>query len=51
VGDKKNAENIFSIDTSAMMQAYNPSQNIDLGIKNEYNKSIDSVIYYINEMV
>lgn len=49
VGDKKNAENIFSIDTSAMMQAYNPSQSIDLGIKNEHNKTIDSVIYYMND--
>ncbi len=48
-GDKKNAENIFSIDTSAMMQAYNPSQSIDLGIKNEHNMPIDSVIYYMND--
>lgn len=49
IDDKKNAENIFSIDTSAMMQAYNPSQSIDLGIKNEHNMPIDSVIYYMND--
>lgn len=49
IDDKKNAENIFSIDTSAMMQAYNPSQSIDLGIKNEHNMPIDSVVYYMND--
>ena len=48
--DKNDEKNIFSIDTSAMMQAYNPSQSIDLGIKNEKNKAIDSVIYYLNDV-
>ncbi|MFC4740383.1 glutaminyl-peptide cyclotransferase [Flavobacterium ponti] len=47
--DKNDEKNNFSIDTSAMMQAYNPSQSVDLGIKNEESKVIDSVIYYIND--
>lgn len=47
--DKSEEKNIFSIDTSAMMQAYNPSQSVDLGIKNEKNEKIDSVIYYLND--
>jgi len=49
-GDKNDEKNIFSIDTSAMMQAYNPSQSVDLGIKNEQNRTIDSVIYYVNDI-
>jgi glutamine cyclotransferase len=48
-GDKNDAKNLFSIDTSAMKQAYNPSESIDLALKNENNKTIDSVIYYIND--
>ena len=48
-GDKNDEKNIFSIDTSAMMQAYNPSQSVDLALKNEKNKVIDSVIYYMND--
>lgn len=47
--DKNDEKNVFSIDTSAMMQAYNPSQSVDLAIKNEQNKTIDSVIYYLND--
>lgn len=48
-GDKNVEKNIFSIDTSAIKQAYTPSESIDLLLKNENNKIIDSVIYYIND--
>jgi glutamine cyclotransferase len=48
-GDKNDEKNIFSIDTSTMKQAYNPSESIDLSLKNEKNKIIDSVIYYLND--
>lgn len=48
-GDKNDTKNVFAIDTSAMMQAYNPSLSVDLSIKNEQNKPIDSVIYYLND--
>lgn len=47
--DKNGTNNIFSIDTSAIKQAYNPSESIDLSLKNEKNKTIDSIIYYIND--
>jgi glutamine cyclotransferase len=48
-GDKNDVKNIFSIDTSVMKQAYNPSESIDLKLKNKKNKIIDSVIYYLND--
>ena len=48
-GDKNDTNNVFSIDTSVMKQAYNPSESIDLSLKNEKNKTIDSIIYYLND--
>jgi len=48
-GDSKNDKNLFSIDTSVLKQAYNPSENIDLKLKNEQNKTIDSTIFYLND--
>lgn len=48
-GDTKNDEKLFSIDTSSLKQAYNPSESIDLKLKNEQNKSIDSTIFYLND--
>ena len=48
-GDKNENNNLFSIDTSTLKQAYNPSESIDLSLKNDKNKTIDSVIYYIND--
>ncbi|WP_338410379.1 glutaminyl-peptide cyclotransferase [uncultured Flavobacterium sp.] len=47
-GDKNDAKKIFSIDTSVLKQAYNPSESIDLSLKNSENKTIDSVVYYLN---
>lgn len=47
--DKKNIEkNFFSIDTSLLKQTYRLNENINLSLKNEKNKIIDSVIYYLN---
>lgn len=48
-GDKNETKNLFSIDTSVLKQAYYPSENIDLSLKNEQNKTIDSIIYYLND--
>lgn len=47
--DKNDLKNLFSIDTSSMKQAYNPTESIDLSLKNDKNKPIDSVIYYMND--
>ena len=42
-------KNIFSIDTTSQKLLYSPAESIDFLLKNEKNKSIDSVIYYWNE--
>lgn len=44
----KEKNNLFSIDTSLMQQQYKPQETLSLSIKNDFNKSIDSVAYYIN---
>ena len=47
--DDKNAlNNLFSIDSSALKQVYEINDNINLVIKNEQEKKIDSVKYSIN---
>ncbi len=49
-GDKKNDEkNLFSVDTSALKQVYQLNESLELAVKNEESKKIDSVIYYIND--
>lgn len=48
-GDSKNDSKLFSVDTSSLKQAYKPSEQIDLKIKNEQNKNIDSTIFYLND--
>lgn len=49
-GDKNNDEKkIFSIDTSALKQVYQLDESVNLVIKNEENKAIDSVVYKIND--
>lgn len=49
-GDKKNDEkNLFSVDTSALKQVYQLNESLELAVKNEESKNIDSVIYYIND--
>jgi len=47
--DDKNAlNNLFSIDSSTLKQVYELNDNINLVIKNEQEKKIDSVKYSIN---
>ncbi|NHN26733.1 glutaminyl-peptide cyclotransferase [Flavobacterium jejuense] len=50
-GNKNNDEKkIFSIDTSALKQVYQLDESVNLIIKNEENKTIDSVVYLINDV-
>ncbi len=44
--DKKN---LFLIDPTGLKANYKPAENINLLVKNDQNKSIDSVVYYISE--
>lgn len=48
-GDKNNGKNLFSIDTSKLKQVYQLNESLDLVLKNQKDKKIDSVIYYIND--
>ncbi|KGO82467.1 glutamine cyclotransferase [Flavobacterium cauense R2A-7] len=46
---KKDAENLFSIDSTGLKEQYQPQETLSLAIKNVENKTIDSIIYYIND--
>ncbi len=46
---KKNEENLFSLDTTDLKEVYQPKESLGLGIKNAENKTIDSIIFYIND--
>lgn len=49
-GDKTKRENsIFTIDNSKFKEKYQPQEAIDLGILNPNAKSVDSIIYYVND--
>jgi glutaminyl-peptide cyclotransferase len=47
--DKKGAENLFSFDTATLKEQYQPQETLSLALKNQENKTIDSIIYYIND--
>lgn len=47
--EKKDLKSFFSIDTSALKQVYELNEGVNLSIKNDKNKTIDSIIYYIND--
>lgn len=47
--DKNGKKNLFSIDSAALKDVYQPQESISLLLKNEKSKTIDSVIYYLNE--
>ncbi|AIG29861.1 glutamine cyclotransferase [Flavobacterium psychrophilum] len=48
-GDKNNSKNLFSIDESKFKSMFHNSDTINLTLKNEANKTIDSVTYYNND--
>ena len=47
--DKNNSKNLFSIDESKFKSMFHNGDTIHLTLKNEANKTIDSVIYYNND--
>ncbi|MCG2611645.1 glutaminyl-peptide cyclotransferase [Flavobacterium sp. SM15] len=49
-GDKKNQENLFSIDSTGFKEQYHTDEKLSLGVKNNENKTIDSIIYYVNDV-
>lgn len=48
-GNKNAEENLFSFDSAALKEQYQPQETLSLALKNPENKTIDSIIYYINE--
>jgi glutamine cyclotransferase len=48
-GDKNNSKNLFSIDESKFKSMFHNSDTIHFTLKNEANKTIDSVTYYNND--
>ncbi|MFD2890426.1 glutaminyl-peptide cyclotransferase [Flavobacterium chuncheonense] len=48
-GEKKIEKNIFSIDTSNLKQVYHLNDTVNLLLKNDKNKTIDSIVYYVND--
>ena len=48
-GDKNNSKNLFSIDESKFKSMFHNSDTVHLTLKNEANKTIDSVTYYNND--
>jgi glutamine cyclotransferase len=49
-GDTKKVENtLFTFDNTIVKTQYEPKEKLDLAITNDKSKTIDSVIYYIND--
>lgn len=46
--DKKSEKNYFSFDGAKLQEQYKPDEVIDMGILNSENKTIDSIVYYVN---
>lgn len=48
--DKKNKENLFSIDDSQFKVMYHTNDALSLTLKNATNKTIDSIVYFNNDI-
>jgi glutamine cyclotransferase len=45
-----NTENLFSIASKDLKQVYKPNESINLSVENAENATIDSVVYYSNDI-
>ncbi len=45
-----NTENLFSIASKDLKQVYKPNESVNLSVENEENPTIDSVVYYSNDV-
>ena len=49
-GDKqKDKLAFFSFNTAHFKEQYNPSEGVDMQVTNAQNKSVDSIVYYVND--
>ena len=46
---KKGENSLFSFDNSKFKELYNPKESLSLSILNSNSKSIDSIVYFVNE--
>lgn len=46
---KKNENTLFSFDNSKFKELYNPKESLSLFILNPNSKSIDSIVYFVND--
>ena len=49
-GSKKDASSYFSFNTSDFKEHYQSMDNVNLEINNAQNKTIDSIVYYVNDV-
>ena len=47
---KKDKENLFNFNSKLFKDAFHPDESVSLEIQNPQNKTIDSIIYYVNEV-
>jgi glutamine cyclotransferase len=45
----KEHENLFAFNTAAFKETYTPDDSVTLEIQNKQNKTIDSIIYFVND--
>jgi glutamine cyclotransferase len=48
-GAKKESNSLFTFDTTGFKEQYQPQETVELGILNPNTKTIDSVIYFVND--
>jgi glutamine cyclotransferase len=47
--DNNSKEGYFTFDGAKLQEQYKPGETIDMGILNTKNKTIDSIVYYVND--
>jgi glutamine cyclotransferase len=48
-GAKKESNSLFTFDTTGFKEQYQPQEAIELNLLNPNSKTVDSIVYYINE--
>lgn len=47
--DATDKNNLFSIDTTHLKEQYNPAETVELQVANPENKTIEKVVYFVND--
>jgi glutamine cyclotransferase len=46
---KKESNSLFTFDTTSFKEQYQPQESIELNVLNPNSKTVDSIVYYVNE--